>query len=68
MHPKIARTMTLNDTTDFFTQVVLYTDIDGRARFAERQIPLTEGKPAARLSVCMPSGGLQLRRSPVGLM
>jgi hypothetical protein len=58
--------MTLNDTTDFFTQVVLYTDIDGRARFAERQIPLTEGKPAARLSVCMPSGGLQLRRSPVG--
>ncbi|MFY7905990.1 MAG: hypothetical protein ACOVO0_07590 [Burkholderiaceae bacterium] len=56
----------MNDTTDFFTQVVLYTDIDGRARFAERQIPLTEGKPAARLSVCMPSGGLQLRRSPVG--
>ena len=27
---------------------------------------LTEGKPQARLSPLMPSGGLQLRRSPVG--
>lgn len=50
----------------FFTQVVLYTDTDGRARFTETLVPLSEGTPAARLSVCMPSAGLQLRQSPVG--
>lgn len=49
-----------------FTQVILYTDTDGRARFREQAIPLTEGKPQARLSALMPSGGLQLRMSPVG--
>jgi hypothetical protein len=49
-----------------FTQVVLETGPDGRARFVERVIPLSEGKPMARLSVLMPSGGLQLRMSPVG--
>ncbi len=51
---------------DTFTQVILFTDTDGRARFREQAVPLTEGKPAARLSALMPSGGLQLRRSPVG--
>ena len=49
-----------------FTKVVLETGPDGRARFSEEVVPLTEGKPAARLSVLMPSGGLQLRMSPVG--
>jgi hypothetical protein len=49
-----------------FTQVILFTDTDGRARFREEAIALTEGKPQARLSPVMPSGGLQLRRSPVG--
>jgi hypothetical protein len=49
-----------------FTQVLLFTDTDGRARFREEAIPLTEGKPQARLSALMPSGGLQLRHSPVG--
>jgi hypothetical protein len=49
-----------------FTKVILFTDIDGRARFREEQIPLNEGKPAAMLSALMPSGGLQLRHSPVG--
>jgi hypothetical protein len=49
-----------------FTQVVLETGPDGRARFVDRVIPLSEGKPMARLSVLMPSGGLQLRMSPVG--
>jgi hypothetical protein len=49
-----------------FTQILLFTDTDGRARFREEAIPLTEGKPQARLSVLMPSGGLQLRHSPVG--
>ena len=29
-------------------------------------VPLTEGKPQALLSALMPSGGYQLRHSPVG--
>ncbi len=49
-----------------FIQVILETGPDGRARFREHAIALTEGKPAARLSALMPTGGLQLRRSPVG--
>jgi hypothetical protein len=49
-----------------FTQVILITEADGRARFRERPIELTEGKPQARLSPLMPSSGLQLRMSPVG--
>ena len=49
-----------------FTKVVLYTADDGRARFREETIPLGEGKPQARLSPLQPSGGYQLRMSPVG--
>ena len=49
-----------------FTQIILYTDIDGRARFREENIALTEGKPQARLSSLMSSGGFQLRESPIG--
>lgn len=49
-----------------FTQVILFTDSDGRARFREEQIPLTEGNPAARLSALLPASGIQLRQSPVG--
>jgi hypothetical protein len=49
-----------------FTQTQLFTDTDGRARWRERSIPLTEGTPAARLSALAPSGGYQLRESPVG--
>ena len=52
--------------TTTFTQVTLFTDSDGRARFRELPIALTEGKPAAMLSPLIPSGGLQLRHSPVG--
>ncbi len=49
-----------------FQRVVLFTDTDGRARFREDTIALPEGKPSARLSALMPSGGLQLRLSPPG--
>jgi hypothetical protein len=49
-----------------FTQVILETGPDGRARWREESIALTEGKPQARLSPLMPSGGMQLRESPVG--
>jgi hypothetical protein len=49
-----------------FTKVTLFTDTDGRARWREEAIALSEGKPQARLSPLMPSGGCQLRESPVG--
>ena len=49
-----------------FTRTHLFTDRDGRARFREQPIPLDEGTPQARLSALRPSGGLQLRHSPVG--
>lgn len=49
-----------------FNKVVLFTDSDGRARWREEVISLTEGKPQARLSALMASGGYQLRESPVG--
>ena len=49
-----------------FTKVVLYTAGDGRARFREEPVPLSEGTPQALLSVLYPSAGYQLRASPVG--
>jgi len=52
--------------TPSFTKIILFTDTDGRARWREEPIDLTEGKPQARLSPLMPSGGCQLRQSPVG--
>ena len=48
------------------TQVTLFTDSDGRARWRDTPLNLSEGNPQAQLSPLMPSGGLQLRRSPVG--
>lgn len=53
-------------TMSHFTKVILFTDADGRARFREEPVALSEGKPAAMLSPLMPSGGYQLRLSPVG--
>jgi len=49
-----------------FTKIVLFTDTDGRARFREEAVPLDEGTPQSALSAVMPSGGYQLRTSPVG--
>ena len=49
-----------------FTQTVLFTDADGRARFKTQAIALDQGTPQSRLSGLMASGGLQLRESPVG--
>ncbi len=49
-----------------FTQVILFTDRDGRARFREESVPLGHGTPQALLSEVFDSGGYQLRRSPVG--
>ena len=49
-----------------FQKTILFTDTDGRARFRDEPIALTEGKPQARLSALMASGGYQLRHSQVG--
>ena len=49
-----------------FTKTILFTDIDGRARFREEPVALPEGNPQSMLSALMPSSGYQLRHSPVG--
>lgn len=49
-----------------YTQIILFTDTDGRAKFREEPLPLTEGTPAAQLSPLVPTAGLQFRESPVG--
>lgn len=49
-----------------FTKTILYTDTDGRARFREENVPLTQGTPQSMLSEVYASGGYQLRMSPVG--
>lgn len=49
-----------------FTKVILYTGADGRAAFREEPVALGEGTPQSMLSALMPSGGYQLRHSPVG--
>lgn len=47
-------------------KVVLFTDTDGRARFREERIALTEGTPQSQLSTLMAAQGCQWRQSPVG--
>ena len=49
-----------------FIQTILFTGPDGRARWREARIALSEGKPQSLLSPLQPSGGYQLRMSPVG--
>lgn len=49
-----------------FTKTILFTDTDGRARFREESVPLTQGTPQSMLSEVYASGGYQLRMSPVG--
>jgi hypothetical protein len=49
-----------------FTQVILFTDSDGRARFREESIALDQGTPQVALSAKLPAGAVQLRESPVG--
>jgi len=49
-----------------FTKTILYTDTEGRARFREESVPLTQGTPQSMLSEVYASGGYQLRMSPVG--
>ena len=50
----------------YFTQTLLFTDTGGRARFRDEPLVLNEGTSMAMLSALAPSGGYQLRHSPVG--
>ena len=54
------------DREPSFTQVLLFTDRDGRANWREECVPLGEGSPQARLSALLPASAFQLRHSPVG--
>jgi hypothetical protein len=47
-------------------KTVLFTDTDGRARWREEPVLLSEGKPEAMLSPLAESNGWQLRMSPPG--
>ena len=49
-----------------FNKVILFTDHDGRARFRDEAIELSEGTPQSMLSREFPASGYQLRHSPVG--
>jgi hypothetical protein len=49
-----------------FNKVILFTDTDGKARFREEAVELSEGTPASQLSKLFSSPGYQLRHSPVG--
>lgn len=49
-----------------FNKITLYTDDDGRAKFREETVALTEGSPQSMLSPMFSSTGYQLRHSPVG--
>jgi uncharacterized cupin superfamily protein len=54
------------DTPPIRKQVILETGPDGRARWREESLALSEGKPQARLSPLQASSGFQFRESPVG--
>ena len=47
-------------------QTILFTDTDGRAKFRDESIALTEGNPQSMLSPVHAATGYQLRQSPVG--
>ena len=49
-----------------FAKVELFTDTDGRARFREESIALSEGTPQAMLSTLLPVVATNCDRSPVG--
>ncbi len=50
----------------YITKTILFTDSDGRAKFRDEPVVLSEGSPQSMLSPLFASGGYQLRHSPVG--
>ena len=49
-----------------FIKVVLFTDTDGKAKFKEETMPMSEGNPQSQLTEIFSAEGYQLRYSPVG--
>lgn len=49
-----------------FTKIILFTDTDGRARFREEIIELSEGTTQIQVSRPFPCVTYQVRHSPVG--
>ena len=49
-----------------FTKVVLFTDTDGKARFKEETMTLSEGTVQSQLTKVFSAEGYQIRYSPVG--
>jgi hypothetical protein len=54
------------DSMPFLLLPELFTDADGRAKFRDIKMDLSEGSPAARLSPLAQGSGHQFRMSPVG--
>jgi hypothetical protein len=54
------------DNMPFLLLPELYTDLDGRAKFRDVRLNLTEGSSAASLSPLAQGAGHQFRMSPVG--
>jgi hypothetical protein len=54
------------DSMPFLLLPELFTDTDGRARWRDRRVDLTQGSAAARLSALAQGDGHQFRMSPVG--
>ena len=48
------------------THAILFTDTDGRARFRDEAIALSEGSPQAQLSPLAASAGYKWRMSQIG--
>ena len=49
-----------------FTKITLETGPDGRSRFREEELPLSEVKPLLFLTQALPGGAVQIRVSPQG--
>jgi hypothetical protein len=54
------------DNMPFLLLPELFTDLDGRAKFRDISLNLSEGSPAAHLSPLAQGTGHQFRMSPVG--
>ena len=54
----------MNRCTEF-TKVILETGADGRSRFREETVSLTEAKPMLFLTQAMSGGAVQIRHSPL---
>ena len=50
--------------SEMFIKTILYTDERGLAQFKTEELPLSEGKPEARLSSLKPSSGYQTEKEP----